>query len=117
MLDLNTSILTILSLFSKCSYADQNLTVMEYHSYMYEEINKWISEYEWMRLGKDFCLCENYKSKVFCEGMKNKSQISCLDGPRGSKLLVKNYGSDAEIQAKYNPTPSRGISFIRSVSA
>ena len=112
---MNIKVLTILSLLSQCIDANQNLTVVEYHQYMYEEISKWISEYEWLRLGRDFCSCEDYKSKVFCEAMKDKSQMKCLEGPRGSKLLVKNYGSDAEIQAKYDPTPSRGISFIRCV--
>ena len=91
----------------------QDLNVMEYHSYMYEEINKWFSEFEWIRVGKNFCFCEKYKSQSFCDDLRKKNQIQCLEGPKGSKLLVKNFGLEAEIQAKYDPTPSRGISFIR----
>ena len=104
---------TILYLFSDRCHSE-GLNVGEYHSYMYQEINKWMNEFQWLRLGRDFCLCENYKSKTVCDVRRKKAQIQCLDGPKGSKLLVKMYGTEAEIQTKYDPTPSRGISFIRS---
>ena len=114
MVGLKLLVLQILTLFSwVVETEEQNLNVTEYHLYMYNEIKKWITEYEWMSLGRNFCSCEKFKSERFCEALNNKNQIKCLDGPRGSKLLVKTYGSDAEIQAKYDPTPSRGISFIR----
>ena len=80
---------------------------------LHRKLSNWIDEFEWNKLGKNFCQCENYKSKVYCESMWNKANIKCLTGKHGSKLLVKSFRDEGEVQAKYNPTPSRGVSFIR----
>ena len=82
---------------------------------VYGEITDWISGFDWIKTGRDVCRCEKYKSQAFCDNMKKKGHIECLEGRRGSKLLVKKYGLDSEVQAKFDPTPSRGIAFIRSV--
>ena len=83
---------------------------------VYGEITDWISGFDWIKTGRNVCQCEKYKSEAFCDKMKKKGNIECLEGRRGSKLLVKKYGLDSEVQAKFDPTPSRGIAFIRSVA-
>ena len=80
---------------------------------LHQKLHNWIDEFEWSKLGKNFCQCENYKSKAFCDSMRSKANIKCLTGKHGSKLLVKSFRDEGEVQAKYNPTPSRGVSFIR----
>ena len=77
------------------------------------DIQDWISGFGWSKVGRDVCQCEMYKSQSFCENSRKKSQIDCMEARRGSKLLVKRYGLEAEVQAMYDPTPSRGISFVR----
>jgi hypothetical protein len=72
----------------------------------HSSVAAWWDDYSWARLGRAVCQCSDR-----CEELR-RTGLSCLPA-RGGHLLVKTYGGEVEIHARYNPLPSRGLAFIR----
>ena len=78
----------------------------------HSEISEWMSNFSWMKLGREICQCQQFRDEQFCEKFQLQHKIQCLEGKSGSRMVVKQFNSD-EVQTMYNPTPGRGLAFIR----
>ena len=79
----------------------------------HNELSEWISNFQWMKLGREICQCHLFRDDQFCANFKIQQKVQCLEGDdTGSRLVVKQFSTD-EVQTMYNPTPARGLAFIR----
>ena len=78
----------------------------------HSELSEWMSNFQWMKLGREICQCRQFRDEQFCDNFKIQQNIQCLEGEAGSRLVVKQFSAD-EVQTMYNPTPARGLAFIR----
>ena len=78
----------------------------------HSEISEWIRNFNWMKLGREICQCRQFRDQDFCDKFQREHKIQCLKPSSGSRLVVKQFRTD-EVQTMYNPTPGRGLDFIR----
>ena len=78
----------------------------------HSEISEWMSNFNWMKLGREICQCRQFRDEQFCDNFKIHHKIQCLEAKSGYRMVMKQFSKD-EVQTMYNPTPSRGLAFIR----
>ena len=78
----------------------------------HSDIKVWVDNFSWMKLGREICQCRLFRTEDFCEDFKLKHKVECLEYKSGPRLVVKQFNKD-EVQTMYNPTPGRGLAFIR----
>ena len=74
----------------------------------------WISSFCWMGLGREICQCQLFRDEDSCQSFKEEHKVECLESENGSRMVVKQFDKE-ELQTMYNPTPGRGLAFIRVV--
>ena len=78
----------------------------------HSELTEWMSNFNWMKLGREICQCGQFRDEQFCDSFMIHHKIQCLEPKSGYRMVVKQFDTN-EVQTMYNPTPSRGLTFIR----
>ena len=71
---------------------------------------QWFDQFTWKNLGREVCQCGGTARQ--CQELRRRGSFQCLPC-QGGWLLVKTYGGEVEVQARYNPLPSRGLTWVR----
>ena len=88
------------------------LSVLVLAGLSHRQITDWMLSFSWMKLGREICQCQQFGDQDFCDNFKIQHKVHCLEYDSGYRMVVKQFNGE-ELQTMYNPTPGRGLAFIR----